>query len=361
MKDHYMLTDAQTDIQSPREVAPDAPAARHRARLRVLLVEDNEDHVMLARRALQKRGHAVTAVLGGQAAMLALAKGAYDVVALDYQLPDTTGLEALLRIKKRNCALPVVMVTASGSEQVAVEALKNGASDYVVKTPGYERELVRALELSVEKARADTTEQALRAELERRARTDSLTGLLNRGEMERLLKREIQRRLPRYPAFAFVLADVDGFKAINDEYGHSVGDAVLCHIGRVLRHSTRSSDFVARWGGDEFAVLLPGAGLSAAKAFAKRLSRLMSDHPPACRGQRLPAVGLSAGVACVTRAVPDLAQVLKWADRALYAAKTGGRNQTRFLVLGESEEADVVANDLMALAHPEGDRSGDED
>jgi len=351
-----MVTDTKTDLHPQRGPAFGCPGARNQACLRVLLVEDNEDHIMLARRALEKRGHAVTAVLGGQAAMLALAKGVYDVVALDYQLPDTTGLEALLRIKKRNRALPVVMVTASGSEQVAVEALKKGASDYVVKTPGYERELVRALELSVEKARADTTEQALRAELERRARTDSLTGLLNRGEMERLLKREIQRCLPRYPAFAFVLADVDGFKAINDEYGHSVGDAVLCHIGRVLRQSTRSSDFVARWAGDEFAVLLPGAGLSAAKAFAERLSRLMSDHPPACRGECLPSIGLSAGTVCVTGAVPGSPDVLKWADRALYAAKTGGRNQTRFLVLGGSDEAGIGLNGLMTPVHPEGSR-----
>lgn len=293
--------------------------------------------------------------------MTALAKQECDVVALDYQLPDTTGLEVLDKIRRRDPALPVVMVTASGSEQVAVDALKQGASDYVVKAPGYERELARALELSVERARAEAAEAALRAELERRARTDSLTGLLNREEMERLLKREIQRADGRHRVFCFVLADVDLFKSINDAHGHAVGDAVLCHIARVLRRSIRSSDSVARWGGDEFALFLPGTGRSGANAFAKRLSGLVSELAPACCAEIVSPVTLSVGVVCVPEVASDLAVVLKWADTALYAAKAAGRNNAKVLVVREAAEAGAEQNRSPRPDQARMERSGGED
>jgi len=355
MKVRGANTDARARLRPAGVLTPGGRAGRKHAGLRVLLVEDNEDHVILARRALESRGHGVTAVVGARAAMSALAGGEYDAVALDYQLPDSTGLDALETIRRRKRGLPVVMVTAWGSEQVAVEALKKGAKDYVVKGPGYERELVRALELSAEKASADASEQALRAELERRARTDCLTSLLNRGEMERVLKREIRRASRQHRVFSFVSIDVDDFKAINDTHGHSAGDSVLCRIGRILRQSTRASDFVARWGGDEFAVLLAGAGLSAARAFADRVSRLVSRVSPASPRECPAAVKLSAGVACATRPVSRATDVLKWADRALYAAKVGGGNQARFCVLGEGERASVASCGPPALVAHEGE------
>jgi len=307
--------------------------------LRVLLVEDNEDHVALVRRALAERGHAVTVALGAKEALALLAREEYDAIALDYQLPDTTGLEALEKIRRRHRGVPVVMVTGWGSEQVAVEALRKGVGDYVVKTPGYERELVWALELAAERTRADRAEAALRTELEQRARTDHLTGLLNRGEMERILRREIRRAGRRRRAFAFVLLDVDGFKQINDRHGHSAGDAVLCHVAGRLGESVRATDFVARWGGDEFAVLLRGAGYVNAHDFASRLGRPEANGR-AASGEDLPPVTLSLGLVCAPGPVESLAAVLKWADRALYAAKTAGRDQAKFFVLGEEEGTD---------------------
>jgi len=356
MRNLRVRTDPIARLKSAPALTPAGRAGRQHAGLRVLLVEDNEDHVILARRALESRGHSVTAMVGGRAAMTALAEDEYDAVALDYQLPDTTGLEALGQIKKRNRVLPVVMVTAWGSEQVAVEALKKGAADYVVKTPGYERELARAIELSAQKARADAAEAALRAELERRAKTDSLTGLLNRGEMERMLKREIQPARRRHRMFAFVLIDVDDFKAINDTHGHSAGDAVLSHIARILQESIRSSDSAARWGGDEFAVLLPGASVAGAHAFVNRLSCLVYRSHTGSSGESLPPVTLSVGIACVPDRVSNAAAVLKWADRGLYAAKISGHGQAKVLVLGEGKEATPQMDQSVSLACAEGEK-----
>lgn len=334
MKHRRAENDPAAGCELVHDFAPAGHVRGHRTGLRVLLIEDNEDQVILVRRALEARGHTVASVLEGRAAMAVLAEERFDAVALDYQLPDTTGLDMLQQIRQRDQTLPVVMVTGWGSEQVAVEALTKGARDYVVKTPGYERELVRALELAAAKARAEAAEALLRAELTRLATTDCLTGLLNRGEMERLLKREIEGEGRRRRVFSFALGDADLLKVINDTEGHSAGDAVLRHIASMLRRSSRSSDSVARWGGDEFAVLLPGTGFGGAEAFADRLLVLVSELPPVVSGKTATPITLSVGAACVRGSVSDPALVLKWADRALYAAKTGGRNQTRITIVG---------------------------
>jgi two-component system chemotaxis response regulator CheY len=318
--------------------SPDQSPGEIRRSLRVLLVDDNADHILLIRRILEQRGHVVSPGMSGKEAMALLAKGEYDVGVLDYQLPDATGLELLERIKQQAEGLPIVMVTASGNEQVAVAALKNGASDYVVKLPGYERELPRAIEQAAESARARAAETILRAELERRATTDPLTGLLNRGEMENRLKQEIERAIRYRLPLSFALMDIDGFKGINDTFGHPTGDAVLCHLAGVLQSTLRSSDIAARWGGDELSVLLPNTEFRGAKAFAVRLRSLARDFQEASGNKEMPPITLSVGFVLTRGSSLDLHLLLKWADRALYAAKAGGRDRANFFVLGEAEE-----------------------
>lgn len=322
--------------RAAEEPAADRPRGHHR-RLCVLLVDDNQDHTLLVRRALEQRGHSIATALSGEEAMATLVAGEFDAVALDYHLPDSTGLQVLQEIMHHSQGLPVVMVTASGNEQVAVTALKSGASDYVVKNPGYERELARALELAAEAARARAAEAALRAELEVRAVTDPLTSLLNRGEMERILKREIQRMCRYHRALSFALMDVDDFKKINDTLGHLAGDAVLCHIAQTLQTALRISDSAARWGGDEFAVLLPDTDFGGTKAFAERLRRLLQAAPVAWSEGAIPPISLSMGFVLVEDMNLDLFVLLKWADRALYAAKAAGRDRARFFALGDGK------------------------
>jgi len=316
------------------EAAPGENGRGRHAAIRVLLIEDNQDHAALARRALRERGHDVTVVQSRKAGLAALDDGHYDAVALDYQLPETNGFEALSAIQ-RSGGLPVVMVTGSGSEQVAVAALKRGTRDYVTKTPGYERELVRALELAVEQSRAEAAEAALRTELERRAKTDPLTGIFNRGEMARLLDREMRRCYRYHREFSFALMDVDDFKTINDTRGHLGGDEVLCRLARTLAQSIRSSDATARWGGDEFAVLLAEADAAAAAVVVDRLHRLIGELAAENCAPAPLHIWLSIGFVWVRSRRPELALVLKWADRALYAAKNEGGGRAKFCVLDE--------------------------
>ncbi|MBA5605911.1 CHASE domain-containing protein [Duganella sp. FT3S] len=166
------------------------------------------------------------------------------------------------------------------------------------------------------------------------ATTDFLTGLPNRREFMRQLDAE-QARLQRDVGgcAAVLMLDLDLFKHVNDEYGHATGDAVLRHLAGLMRDSQRKIDILGRVGGEEFAILLPGADLDAAGAFAERLRQRIADTPLQVRGQPLP-VTVSVGIAALSAADSNADQALIRADQALYRAKRGGRNRVERMPAG---------------------------
>lgn len=164
------------------------------------------------------------------------------------------------------------------------------------------------------------------------ATTDFLTGLPNRREFMRQLDAE-QARLQRDVGgcAAVLMLDLDLFKHVNDEYGHATGDAVLRHLAGLMRDSQRKIDMLGRVGGEEFAILLPGADLDAAAVFAERLRQRIADTPLQVSGQPLP-VTVSIGIAALSAADSSADQALIRADQALYRAKRGGRNRVERVV-----------------------------
>jgi diguanylate cyclase (GGDEF)-like protein len=163
--------------------------------------------------------------------------------------------------------------------------------------------------------------------------TDALTGLPNRRAFERALGREIERARRSGLGLAVGLLDVDRFKAVNDQYGHQVGDGVLAQVARRLAGSFRESDLVARWGGEEFAVLLPGIapdGLGEAVRALERARRAVGATPlPLGPGLPTCPVTVSGGLALYPAAGADAVSVVRAADQALYAAKDAGRNNVK--------------------------------
>ena len=163
--------------------------------------------------------------------------------------------------------------------------------------------------------------------LEQHALTDPLTGLLNRRAMELRLSAE-QAQVQRSGAPAcLMMADLDRFKLVNDQYGHDVGDEVLVELARRMQSLLRASDAVARWGGEEFLLLLSGSDQQQGQLVAEKLRRLVGEHPFATSGGNL-EISISIGVAALK---PQRAtdETIKAADGALYQAKQNGRNQTR--------------------------------
>jgi len=162
--------------------------------------------------------------------------------------------------------------------------------------------------------------------LARMSATDTLSGLLNRGRFSNLLLVEIARSLRYRAPLSLLLVDVDAFKQVNDQYGHAAGDAALCTVAECLRSSCRRTDHAARYGGDEFAVLLTGTGAEAGTAFADRLAQAVRGAPAYAPGSS--PLTLSIGVAELhAEDGGDPKRLLKRADAAMYAAKHGGRNR----------------------------------
>ncbi len=160
------------------------------------------------------------------------------------------------------------------------------------------------------------------------ARIDSLTGLANRRALEEILAAEISRTQRFAHQLAVVLLDLDRFKEINDSFGHAAGDVMLRAVSRLLTSLARQGDTVARWGGEEFVVVLPETDLAGAQRFAERLRRTIEAH----------AVGemktsASCGVATM-RPEDSVAELIGAADHALYQAKSKGRNRTESAVRG---------------------------
>ncbi|HWR96790.1 MAG TPA: diguanylate cyclase, partial [Candidatus Methanoperedens sp.] len=162
--------------------------------------------------------------------------------------------------------------------------------------------------------------------LREQAVTDSLTGLANRRNLEARLREEAGRTRRQGSPFALSMIDLDDFKSFNDREGHPAGDALLAAIARVLRGAARDTDLVARYGGDEFAVVSPGAGAAEAQAFVMRIGEAIAAHRFGVPG--LPEVGgvtFSAGVACFPEDADDPDAIVRAADAALYRAKALGR------------------------------------
>lgn len=167
-------------------------------------------------------------------------------------------------------------------------------------------------------------------EAEARAQTDGLTGLLNRREFDRRLQTEVTRAARYGHSLGLVLLDLDNLKAINDLHGHQTGDQAIRHVAEGITTTVRSVDLACRFGGEEFAVILPEAGSGVAREVADRIRQAVASRPL----QGVGRVTVSVGVATLPRDALDAAGLLKCADQAAYAAKRAGRD--RVIAWGET-------------------------
>ncbi|WP_404365362.1 GGDEF domain-containing protein [Marinobacter sp.] len=199
-------------------------------------------------------------------------------------------------------------------------------SDFKIRffaTITFESVFCYVLEASRRKARNELVGLAITHE--QAARTDELTGLANRRDMQQRLTGEFVRYQRAGHHFSVVLIDLDLFKRINDEYSHTAGDAVLKQFAGLMRDILRQSDLAARWGGEEFLILLPDTSLLQALSLAERLREEVEQTEFLFQGRRLP-VSISAGVCSITQS-DSVEHLLKQADINLYEAKNAGRNR----------------------------------
>jgi diguanylate cyclase (GGDEF)-like protein len=339
---------------SPRDKQDEQRKASIVDKLKLLIIEDDVDQRDLIRETLEDQFGRGT-VLGVATIAEALAQdlASFDMILSDYNLPDGSGIQLLEQVRRR-CSTPVIMVTGENVGQIAIEAIKRGATDYIVKIGDYlftiplvvQKNLTVAnltreneqLRQSLEAALADLKDkngqlQASLQRVEELAATDPLTGLYNRRHFSRVID-QLFAEAQRYGTdLSCIMIDMDGFKQINDGHGHQVGDQLLVLAGRVISTNMRRMDVAARYGGDEFVVLLPHASEEDARAVAQRI-REEFHLASAALLNRKDGVTMSVGIGSLVRDKSSHAdQLVATADVALYAAKSAGRDR----IMGNSQ------------------------
>jgi two-component system, cell cycle response regulator len=253
-----------------------------------------------------------------------------DLILLDVEMPQPNGFDVcrLLKTNPATISIPIIFLTGASTTEEKIKGLELGAVDYVTKP--FDVAELRA------RVRASLRTKYLLDLLNKKAQIDGLTGLWNRTYMDQRLEAELSLSARRGTSFSCIMADVDHFKRINDTYGHACGDAALRAISQVFSENCRTEDVVCRYGGEEFAILLPGIESQGAVVFAERLRGLV-DQLVLLHGEQHVKLACSFGVATIDLAKCADQSPIALADQALYQAKRAGRNRVE-AVMPQSHE-----------------------
>jgi two-component system cell cycle response regulator len=320
---------AQPAQPQPRPLEEPRPAT-------ILVVDDHEDNVELVCQTLEDYACETLRAHDGHAAIDLAIRERPDLVILDIMMPGLDGIATcrLLMADARTRDIPVIFLSARGEAADLREGLEAGAHDYVRK-PFHADELVARVQSALRFKRKQDELVAARRELEakntelaRLAVMDGLTELYNHTHLLKQLEGEFLRASRYGKRLSFLMMDIDYFKRVNDRFGHRTGDRMLREMAAIFRAQLRSIDVVGRYGGEEFAVILPETDHEGALAIAERLRQAVETHPFELGEEGEPLrVTISIGVATFPGPrVKRAEDLVETADRRLYQAKAGGRN-----------------------------------
>lgn len=316
--------------------------------MRILVVEDDQDQRELIKETLNDhfgKDTVTCAECGHEVLAWDLEK--FDVILTDFNLPDIGGLEFLKAILQK-ADRPVIMVTGENVRQTAAQAIRAGAYDYVVKAGDYLFTIPLVVEKNLEawkvkqenKRLHEQQQQAAREisvknqqlkeslqKLEQMAATDPLTQLYNRRHFGEVLERYFAEAARYGKDLACIMSDLDGYKKLNDTLGHQFGDKILQVTAKIITWNLRVMDVAARYGGDEFVVLLPHASAELAQSVGERIHSQFIAQMKTIVPSEL-TLTMSMGIASVQHNRPvNSDQLVALADEALYEAKHRGKNQ----------------------------------
>lgn len=333
--------------------------------MNILIIDDIEDDRWTVKTILKSGGYHDLRVAGSARTAIELLTGnsndsnglKVDLVIMDLIMPDLDGIEACKRIKSIPGLqdLPIVMISADGSDEKLGKAFEAGAIDFIHK-PLKKIELLARVN-SILKLKKETDQRRAKEQellftkqqlekaneiLKQHSIIDDLTGVFNRPYFDFTFKKEWRRAHRRLSPLSLLLLDIDHFKRYNDTYGHDVGDECLRSIASTLvRFIKRPGDLVARCGGEEFSIILPETDQSGAMVVAKKLQKEIAQlNIPFTESQVSDSLSASIGVATMTpeqvryftilpKRLAYLKSFVNSAYKALYEAKNAGRNQIR--------------------------------
>jgi len=284
----------------------------------ILIIDDVPSNVQ-ALAILLKDEYSIKVATSGQRGLeLAYQDPKPDLILLDVQMPDMNGYDVCkhLKIMEETMDIPVIFVTAKDSEVDEEFGLELGAVDYIIKP--FRPAIVKA------RVKTHITLKQQHDNLALIALKDNLTGLYNRHFFVEDGKARFSRALRHGEKLSIMMADIDFFKAINDTFGHLAGDIVLREIAQLIEKNRRKEDLLARFGGEEFVLIMDKCSAVNAKIKAEEFREKIASTT--IEGMKVTA---SFGIAELTEKVDSFEMLLKQADEALYSSKEEGRNRVR--------------------------------
>jgi len=283
---------------------------------RVLIVEDDAPLAAYYASILEQAGIATSVVTNPLHVMQPLVEFTPDLILIDVYMPHCNGLElaAVIRQQEAYLSIPIVFLSSETNINKQLAAMSLGGDDFLTKPiqPDY---LIDSVLPRLERSRS------LRSLMVR----DSLTGLLNHSKIKEQLGIEVKRAKRQNSTFAFAMIDIDHFKSVNDTYGHLTGDRAIKSLSRLLQQRLRKTDTIGRYGGEEFAVILPDTDNVTAKRVLNEIREGFSQLRQQAEGVEF-SLTFSCGIAAFPQ-YGDAAKLNNSADKALYRAKHQGRNQ----------------------------------
>jgi len=303
---------------------------------KILVVDDIPLNIELQRTYLTTTGYSVIEAHNGEEALEQTKNEKPDLILLDVMMPKFNGFEVCRILKSDPIThfIPIVMVTALQDVEDKVRGIEVGADDFITK-PFNKMELLARVKsllrikfLYEELTNRVTQLDEARARLQQLAITDGLTGLYNYRYFREQLEHEINRASRHNLSLALIMMDLDFFKFYNDTNGHLAGDEVLRRISDLIQKNLRKIDIAVRYGGEEFAAILPETNHDAAIVVAEKIRRLVEEEPiPFQEKQPNGSLTISIGVSSYPNDSIDQEKLVAIADERLYKAKQLGRNK----------------------------------
>jgi len=294
----------------------------------ILSVEDNDlDYQKIKASLVDSRQIQIERAEDIGIAFERLDKKSFDLIFVDYALPSGNALDFMASMEERQLEIPVVVITGKGDEMIASQVIQCGAYDYLPKSRISKESLVRIIQNTLDKFRMKTEINQAMEKMAELSTKDELTDLYNRRYFMESAEREAAGSARYGLDLSLLMLDLDFFKQINDNHGHPAGDTVLKQTARVLKESIRQYDIACRYGGEEFAVIMPNTRLNGARTFSERLREKIESTTVLYDSKELRftvSIGLAQFAPEIDKSISDL---IKRADDGLYAAKKQGRNR----------------------------------
>lgn len=291
---------------------------------KILVVESDEGSSDYLKKILLKNKFTIDLSDTVESVLSSIRENNYSLIILSMDFPGNKSEEILTCINNAKPRCDIIATTSSAHVKNAINAMKNGAYDYLLKpvNPDLTQIIVRkAIERRVLMKKASEAEY-----YKNLSRIDGLTGLSNFRFFNELLASEISRSARYKKNFSLLMLDIDNFKTVNDKKGHQAGDEILKSVSQILKDVSRNTDLVSRYGGDEFAIIIPETKKSKALPFAERILNEIKNFHAEKADSKETAITVSIGIAGFAEDAETEEELIKIADKALYKAKNSGRN-----------------------------------